>query len=161
MTKPTLTTYGGTELDLGYEGQLTHELGFTDIDHKINESATIIDFGRAVARGATDNSCKPMGADADKLIGISVRSVMTTYTSAGEVNYPRYASVPVLKTGYIFAKAAENVTQGDAVLALTAGGGTLGGTTGGAAGTGRVALTGAVWETTTASGSIGKIRINA
>lgn len=160
MTKPALDTYGGNLLDLGYEGQLTHEYGLTDIDHKINESATSIDFGRVVARGATDRSCKPFAADADKILGLSVRSIVMAYNAAGAVVYKQYDSVPVMKTGYLFVKAAENVTQGDAALAITAQTGLLGGTTGGAAGAGRVAVPGCVWETTTVSGAIGKVRIN-
>lgn len=158
--KPTLSTVGGSLLALGYAGQLTHELGFTDIDHAVNNSATAIDFGYAVARDGVDG-CKPVGADADKIIGISVRHSAGVYNASGAVNYPQYSSVPVLKHGYIFVEAAENVTVGDAVISVTASAGKLGGTTGGAAGTGRVAVTGATWETTTSAGAIGKIRINS
>lgn len=157
--KPTLATPGGSLFELGYAGQLTHDLSFQDIDHAINNTATVIDFGVVVARDGADK-CKVWGADADKPLGISVRFTTAEYASGGTTGYKRYDSVPVLRSGYIYVEAAENVTVGDAALAITAQAGKIGGTTGGAAGTGRVAIPGAVWETTTASGSIGKVRIN-
>lgn len=160
MAQPTLTTYGGLLRDPGYAGQITHEAHLADIDSKVNEGATAIDFGIAVARGTTsDNTCKAVSADADKIIGISVRLPNRPADSSGNVTYARYDSVPVLKAGWIFAVPFENVTRGDAVLSITAQGGKLGGTTGGVAGAGRVAVTGAYWETTTTAGQVGKLRI--
>lgn len=160
MAQPTLQTYGSSLRDLGYAGQLTHEAHLADIDSKVNEGATAIDFGIAVARGTTsDNTCKVIAADADKIIGITVRLPIRPADSSGNVNYARYDSVPVLKAGWIFAVPFENVTRGDQVLSITAQGGKLGGVTGGAAGAGRVVVPGAVWETTTTAGQVGKVRV--
>lgn len=160
MSKPDLTTYGGALRDLGYAGQVTHEWGMADIDSKINEGATAIDFGIAVARGTTaDDTCKAISADADKIIGVSVRAPMRQADASGNVTYAQRDSVPVLKQGFIYAIPFENVTRGDAVLSITTRVGRLGGTTGGAAGAGRVAVPGGTWETTTPAGTIGKLRL--
>lgn len=158
MSKPDLTTYGGALRDIGYAGQVADTSPAT-IENRTNSGATSIDFGRAVARGADDKSCKAPAADGDKIIGISVRHVTMVADASGNVVYKQYASVPIMKEGYIYAIPAENVTEGDAVLSITAGNGTLGGVTGGAAGAGRVAVPNATWETTTTAGKVGKIRL--
>ncbi len=154
-----LSTYGGILHDPGYPGMIA-DLNIPTIESKTNDLTVGIDFGRAVARSAADNTCKAPAADADKIIGISVRYAIRPANSSGVVLYNQYDTVPILKEGYIWVLAAEPVTRGDAVLSLTAGNGTLGGVTGGAAGTGRVAVPNAVWETTTASGALGMVRIS-
>lgn len=159
MAKPTLNTVGGSLLALGFAGQLTHEIGFTDIDHAVNVNASAVDFGVAVSRSGVDG-CKPFAAITDEILGISVRQSTGVYNAGGTVNYPQYSSVPVLKQGYMFVEAGENVTVGDYVVALTASAGKLGGGTGGVPGAGRALVPGGSWETTTAAGQIGKIRIN-
>lgn len=160
MAKPDLNTYGGTLHDLGYAGQLTHEFHMADVDSKVNEGATAIDFGIAVARGTTsDNTCKVIAADGDTPIGISVRLPNRPADASGNVTYAQRDSVPILKNGWIFAVPFENVTRGAQVLSITAQGGKLGSTAGGAAGAGRVAVAGAYWETTTTAGQVGKLRI--
>lgn len=152
-----LSTYGGDLQPVGYAGAIP-DIANTTIVSRINESATPIDFGVAVARGAADDTCKPIGADADKILGISVR-IATKVSANGTVNYERYDAVPVLRHGHIRAIAYENVVRGDAVISVTAQAGKLSGTTAGAAGAGRVAVAGATWDTTTAAGQIGLIRI--
>lgn len=160
MAKPDLTTYGGDLRDLGYAGQLTHEVHMADMDSKTNESATAIDFGIAVARGTTsDNTCKVIAADADLPIGLSVRLPNRPADASGNVTYAQRDQVPILKNGWMFAVPFENVGRGAQVLSITAQGGKLGSTTGGAAGAGRVVVPGAVWETTTTAGQVGKVRI--
>lgn len=160
MSKPDLTTYGGALRDVGYAGQITHEWDFADVDSKINEGATAIDFGIAVARGTTaDDTCKVIAADADTPIGITVRLPNRPADASGNVTYAQRDSVPILKQGWIYAIPYENVGRGAQVLSITAQGGKLGSTTGGAAGAGRVVVPGAVWETTTTAGQVGKIRI--
>lgn len=153
-----LSTYGSEVLPVGYAGAVV-DGNPTTIVSRINAGATAIDFGVAVARNsASDDSCAAIAADTDKIAGISVR-LATKVSSGGVVNYGQYDSVPVMKTGFIRAVAYENVVRGDGVISVTAQAGKLSGTTAGAAGTGRVAVPGAVWETTTSAGSIGIIRI--
>lgn len=154
-----LSTYGGILHDPGLPGMIA-DLNVPVIESKTNDQTTGIDFGRAVARSAADDTCKAPAADGDKIIGISVRYPIRPANSSGVLLYNQYDTVPILKEGYIWVLAAEAVTRGDQVLSLTAGGGTLGGVTSGAAGTGRVAVPNATWETTTASGALGQVRIN-
>ena len=159
MAKPNLTTYGGLLRDKGYEGQIANLNPVTTHD-KINENVLAVAFGRAVARGAADNGCYAPLIDGDVIIGISGRhATMPASFSAGDVNFVQFAAVPVVKEGDIYAIAIETTNQGDGVISLTASNGTLGSTTGGAAGAGRVAVPGATWETDTAAGELGLIRI--
>lgn len=158
MSKPDLSSYGGRLRDIGYAGQIIDQQP-TVIESKTNDQATAIDFGVAVARSAADDTCKAPAADGDKIIGISVRHAIRPADSSNNVTFAQKDSVPILKEGYIFATAYENVVRGDGVISVTAQNGKLSGTTAGAAGAGRVAVPGAVWETTTTAGNIGKIRI--
>lgn len=160
----TLATYGGLTQAVGFPGQLA-EAGPHTIRSFINESATAIDFGRAVCRGtataagATD-LCKPVGVDGDIIIGISIRdAALLTANSSGEVTYAQRMAVPVMESGVVFVTAAEAVAEGTGALSLTAGVGTIGGVSNGAAGAGRVVIPGAIWLDTTASGAIGRVRI--
>lgn len=136
MSKPDLSTYGGRLRDLGYAGEIVDTNPAT-IESKTNDQATAIDFGVAVARSAADNTCKAPSAVSDKIIGISVRHAIRPASAGGNntVNYAQKDSVPIIRDGYVYAVAAENVTRGDTVVALTASAGTLGSTANTAVGT--------------------------
>lgn len=159
-----LSTYGGTLLPAGFAGQPADANTITSVS-LMSESTGAIDFGIAVARGATDSTCKLIAADTDLPVGITLRNPTRTAAADGTVTYARYDAVPIARTGFMFAIPFENVTRGDTAISITAQGGKLGGTTGGSAGAGRVALDGTgtkpevVWETTTAAGAIGRVRI--
>jgi hypothetical protein len=161
MSAPSLATPGGFVKAAGFEGQIA------TLDHPVtisrkNESATAISFGRAVARGAS-GGCKPPGASGDIIIGISVRDTAAVVASTDGNNTTTIAQngmVTVLKDGHIYAVAIEAVRDGDQVLALTSGGGTLTGTQGGAASSTRLVVTGAVWQGAVGAGEIGIIRIS-
>lgn len=158
MAKPDLSSYGGRLRDLGYAGEIA-DMNDPHTMTRINDQALAIDFGVAVARSAADDTCKAPTADADKIIGISVRHAVRPADSSNNVTYAQRDAVPVLKNGNIYVLAYENSTRGDGVISVTAQNGKLGSTTGGAAGAGRVAVPGAVWETTTTAGQIGIVRI--
>lgn len=163
MSIPTLATYGGFLHDAGYAGGIVDELN-CDIMNLQNDGATAIDYGIAVARGASGGA-KVITADGDKILGISVRFPIKAAPGFGQaganvVNYAQYDQLPVLKHGNIYVLAYENVTIDDQALSITAQGGKIGGVTGGAAGAGRVVIPAAVWQTTTAAGFIGVVRIN-
>jgi hypothetical protein len=172
MAIPSLATVGGVTLVPGYAGQLAEPTPDNGTVSALNESATVVDFGQivvrgvAVAAGQTQN-CKPQTADGDLIIGVALRSAQPVASTDGNntVNYPRYSAVQVLKEGTVFCAPCENVVAGATMLVITAAGATtskIGSTTGGAAGAGRIApQTGTgVWETTTLSGVIGKLRLN-
>lgn len=165
---PDLSTSGGTIQGLGYPGGVADGTPAI-IDTKINESATAIDFGIPVVRGVATakqpGNCKPMAADTDDIIGISVRNASQVAANPADniVNYPRYENVPVGRIGRFYVIAAEASREGDQVLILTAGAAVnstcFGGSLGGVAGSGRVAFKGAKWRTTTAAAAIGIIEL--
>jgi hypothetical protein len=161
MSAPSLATPGGLLKAAGFEGQLA------TLDHPVtisrkNEAATAIAFGRAVARGSSGD-CKVQAGDSDVIIGISVRDMAAVPASTDGNNTTTIAQndyVTILRDGFIFAVAAEAVRDGDQVISLTSGGGTLAGTKGGAAGAGRLTVTGAIWQGAVALGEVGIIRIS-
>lgn len=161
MSKPDLSTYGGLLRDLGYAGELV-DLNPAQMQTLVNDQAIAIDFGVAVARSAANDTCKAPTADGDVLIGISARHAIRPAAFGGSniVNFAQYDAVPVLRDGFIYAVAFENVVRNDGVISVTAQNGKLSGTTAGAAGAGRVAVPNAKWETTTLAGVVGVIRIN-
>lgn len=155
-----LNNPGGRTLARGYAGNWADTSTHIAVTRK-NENAAVIDYGIAVARGASGDTCKVITADGDKVAGFSVRHVTAPYNPAtGEVAYRQYDTVPVARLGRLLVLATEAATEGDQVLSLTAQGGKLGSTTGGAAGAGRVAVTGARWAETVDAGALGVIEIN-
>lgn len=155
-----LNNPGGRTLTRGYAGNWADTSAHIAVTRK-NENAAVIDYGIAVARGAANDTCKVITADADKVAGISVRHVTAPYNpTTGEVAYRQYDTVPLARFGRLLVTALENATEGDQVLFITAQGGKLGSTTGGAAGAGRVAVPGARWAETVAAGAVGIIEIN-
>lgn len=164
MSKPDLSTYGGRLRDLGYAGQIV-DTNPASIEALINDQATAIDFGVFVARSASDNTCKAPAADGDLLVGISARHAIRPADSSNNVTYAQKDAVPVVREGFVYAVAYENATRGDVAISVTAQNGKVGSTTGGAAGTGRIAADGSsgkpkvTWETTTTAGQIGVLRV--
>jgi len=151
-----LSTIGGDQFEKGFPGQVAD---FTDavIHSRINEGATAIPFGRAVAKGASDG-CIIMSAQAYSVAGISVKNVIHPRSTGGVVAYNQYDSVGLLTHGAIYVLAAENARDGDAVIAIVAGGGTLGSSQGGVADeSDRITVPGAYWRGAVTAGSIGKI----
>lgn len=157
---PSLSTVG-TVPAIAYAGQ---DLAPTmPVDSYQNESATAIEPGAPVARGTVltpsqpmNETCKPVAADTDEIIGVTVRYPVKAATS-NAVSYAQYDTVPVKKAGRVAVYAAEDVRKGDEVIVLTATPGTFASSKGGVAGTGRVAMKGWKWATTTSSGTIGII----
>lgn len=161
MSKADINTYGGRLFNAGIEGQIVDQ-EFAQIDSFVNTSATGISFGRLVVRDTTVvKGCKPMAADTDLQLGVSARHPMSPASTDGvnTVVYKQYESVPVLIDGVIFVTAAEQVRQGDQVLALTAGAGTFGGSRGGVAGAGRVDVPNALWVDDVLANAVGRIRV--
>lgn len=157
MSAVDLSTYGGALLEEGYVGQIV-DLNTAKLISRTNESATAIDFGSVVVRGATDNTCKPIAADTDKILGFAVRHPVMASTgvpgATPSIKYERYESLPILEMGRIFATPGENVTQGDQVYVVAATG-VLTKT----AGAGSALVPGAFWDRTTSSGNLSVITI--
>lgn len=170
-TTPSLANVPATSQALGYPGDQADATPAV-IDTVQNESATAIDFGVPVVRGAAGGQVKPMTADTDDVVGISMRdpTMMSVDPTTNVANYARYRELGVMKVGRIIAIAAEDVRDGDQVLILTAGAAAqatcFASSKGGVAGLGRVAFKGAKWRArpngtgpTIAAGTVGIIEL--
>lgn len=157
MSAVDITTYGGPLLDVAYEGMIA-DLNESSIISRSNESATSIDFGKVVVRGAGENTCKPIGATTDSILGFSVRHpVMVSNTLPGatpNLVYAQYDGVPIIEIGRLWLTAGANVTAGNPVF-VTAVGGALSDS----AAAGRVQVPGAFWDTSATSGNLARVRI--
>lgn len=123
----------------------------------MNESATAIDAGVPVVRGSASTTtpggvetCKPMAADTDDILGVSLRIPMKDADfTTDTVTLARYEPVPTKVEGRVAVYAAEDVRGGDEVIVVTAGAGVqttaFASSKGGVAGSGRVAMTGWKW----------------
>lgn len=146
-----------TSQNLGYPGDLA-DASPSIVDTVANESATAIDFCVPVAPGTLAGTVKPIANDADAALctGISLRdpTLMNADPATGVANYARYRKFGLLKVGRVYAIAAETAIDGDQVLIITGSSAAQAQATcfgsshgaGGAAGTGRIALKGAVWR---------------
>lgn len=165
MATPTLATVGGLEFAVGYAGQISHlPGGLQEIETRTNENAVAIAFGAPACRGAVvapgvNGNVQPAYAGG-VVLGFAVRALSeaNTAVAAGTVNYPQFADVPIMREGLMWVVAAETAVEGDAAVAVVATPTTVGSTTGGAVGAGRLA-TGAVWRQSVAAGAIGLISI--
>lgn len=166
MSLPTLSP--SATFEKGIPGQVANQVA-AQIESYDNTGASVIDFGVAAVMNTGNRTCKTQDGDTNQVLGITCKSAMSPASSDGlnTVTHALKASVPVLKDGMIWCKAAEAVTRGRQVIAITAGGagntapGALGCTTGGAAGAGRLTVPGAVWEDSAASGAMGRVRIKS
>lgn len=160
MTKPTLSTYGGALRDIGYAGGLV-DLSGAFIESRIQESATPLEFGAAVARGATAMGCAVPASVAALIIGFAVRNAVYAADEDGNVNFPQNRMVPVYRGGGspIFALAAEDAAAGDFVSVLTTAN-TLGSASGDALAT-RVVAAAVALGTNTGNGVFGTATADA
>ena len=170
-----LATTGGRLFTKGLAGDAA-DAGPQILDTVYNEaitggldSAGLLDFGVACKVGSGTNA-------AGKLNVSPIETTDTTATVAGitsrfpvvksanpsdnVVGWPSKHSVSIVRIGRRFAIPCENVTDGDQVIAIAASKGQLGGVTVAPAGSGRLTVKGAVWDTTTASGAVGIIKIS-
>lgn len=135
-----------------------------------NESATALDAGIVCVRGTATaytpggaETCKPMAADTDDILGVILRIPMKDASSSGTVTLGQWDAVPVKKEGRVAVFAAEDVRGGDQVLVVTAGAGVpttcFASSKGGIAGSGRVAFTGWKWcgQGTITAGTLAEI----
>ncbi len=160
-----LNTPGGAVRARGYAGQgdMNPAVAVSRINEADDVNGVGIDFGVAVAYGATagNEHCKPFAADADKLLGFSERYVLSPYNGqSDQVSYHKNDTVSVRRMGRLLAAATEDTLAGDQVIIKTAARGALGSSTGGAAGAGRIAATGARWAETLSAGQVGWMEFN-
>lgn len=166
MSTPSLSSAGGATFELGYAGQPANgeECSTFTLDNESTsggvDSAGMIDFGIAVARGTKAGCCKIIAADADLPIGITVRHpIMVADRTTNYVGYRPSQPVPIGFLGGIYAIAYEAVDAGDQVISVTAQGGKLSGPKSGVVGSGRVLVPNAYWVNAVAAGAVGLIRL--
>lgn len=123
--------------------------GLQDTITRECEPAGGIGFGLAVVQGTADHQAK-LGA-AGVFIGITVKDI--TLDSSRSDKYAQYDSMAVLTKGVIAVTAGEDVVAGDVVYRTSTG--TLNKTS-----SGNTLIANARWETTTASGAVGLLRLS-
>lgn len=144
-----------TDVVAGLAGQVATQIPAVLASAAVEGSGGI-PFGAVAVRGTADRSAKVAGANGDTLyLGIAVRSVDARLTSAGADKYPQYSELEYIQKGEVFVVAGANVTPGLPVYYSEADGTVIKG----ASATNYTQIVGATWETTTASGAIGKIRL--
>jgi len=169
MPTTSLNSIGGPLFTVGVKGELAGDPRGYDIDPRVVDLVVNanLDVGEPACLG---NATTPglIGTVQPALsggvpIGFTVRDRSKVANSSGVVLFLPGDSIGVLRHGYIWLLAAENVTQGTQCIAIVAdaGLGEVGGVSAGAAdGTTRLAIGGAFWQQTVASGAVGLVRIN-
>lgn len=165
-----LQSIGGALFTVGVKGELAGNPHGYDVqpfvvDGPINHT---LDVGEPACRGTATTpgligTVQP-AVSGGKVLGFTVRRRDKVADSSGVVSFKPYDEVGILRSGYIWLLASENVTDGDNCIAVVAnaGLGEVAGVTGGAAdGTTRLTVPGAYWQQTVVSAAVGLVRINA
>jgi len=139
---------------LGYPGQIYDLSPFNVVSRSV-EGAAGIGFGVAVSRGTDkDNQVVIGGSD---YLGVTVRSLdREADNAAGAIEYAENESAGIMRDGYIWAICPTGCIPGAAVLFNN----TTGILDAGTAGGGETQLNGSSWESTSAAGELGVIRLN-
>jgi hypothetical protein len=171
-----LATTGGRLFTKGLAGQAA-DAGPQVLDTVYNEATTggldsstgLLDFGVACKVGSGTSAAGRLNVapiettdTAATVAGITSRlpNVKSANPSDNVTGWPSKHSVSIVRIGRRFAIPCENVRENDQVFAISASKGQLGGSTVAGAGSGRLIVKGAVWETTTAAGAVGIIKIS-
>lgn len=129
-----------------------------DIISRLVETAAGIAFGVAVSRGADPDRQAILGG-ATGFLGISIRSLdKEGAVNTAAIQWNETESMGIIRDGYVWAVCPTGCVPGDIVNFVEATG-VL--DSGAAVGVGETQLDDAQWETTTAAGELGVIRINS
>lgn len=133
----------------GFPGMVANAETSNRITRTIKEGGGI-GFGKPAFEGTDEHTCATTGTAA-LFLGITIahEALAQLATSTADV-FPTNASVPIMTQGVIWALAGATVAKRDPVYATTAGALTN-------VSSGNVALTGWVFETSAASGSLVKL----
>lgn len=107
---------------------------------RTNEDAANMPFGRAVARGAADDTCALFGAGDAAVLGITVLD----RSAGGDNGFSQYESARIMTKGHVWVIASVAVNDGDPVYVIPATG-AFAKTSASSA----VLIPNAVWDTTT------------
>lgn len=160
-----LATPGDLQFDIGSDGEVADLSNAVINGQRVNESATSIEFGRAVAIGTTSAmgpSCKPVGSANDIVAGLAVKApTMPADYSTNIAHYVQYKNVPILEDGPMFVTPVENWADGDAVYAIVNQAGKLGSASGGGASANRLLVRGARFFGAGTANTKGKVIVRA
>jgi len=143
----------------GFVGQFA-DLQLTNVFSRSAE-ATVIDFGLAVVRGTADDQCILATATGGSFLGITTRTVAGTADTAGDRKYQINESVNILDEGVIYAICEDGCVPGDDVFFrhTVTGVEVLGALRTDADTADADQIPNAVWDTTTAAGEIGRVKL--
>jgi len=152
------TTYTNDHIP-GFVGQYA-DLQLTNVLSRSAE-ATVIDFGLAVVRGTADDQCLLATATGGSFLGITARTITGTADTAGDRTYQIGESVNILDEGVIYAICEDGCVPGDDVFFrhTVAGVEVLGALRTDADTADADQIPNAVWDTTTAAGEIGTVKL--
>ena len=137
--------------DAAIHGSLS---GLNDNEIESGVATETISVGIAVTRGTNAGQVDVAG-DAD-FLGLAIRDLSREGASGtGSLAYADEDNVSVLRSGRIFLTCVSGCTAGDVVNYND----TTGIVDAGAAGGGETLIGGATWETTTAVGEVGTVRL--
>lgn len=137
------TIYNET-LEAGREGAIADMATKTLLSRVVETAA--VGFGKPVVQGSADNGARLSTTGDTAILGISVRerSTVSDQFAVGD-------NMRVLTQGSIWVKVAATVAAGDPVHVIVA--------SATFSNAGGVAITGALYETSAASGELAKVRI--
>lgn len=140
--------------DALYAGQIV-ELGPRDVVSRSVETAAGAAFGLAVSPGTDAARQIVIGGDAT-FIGVTVRELTREgAANTGAVSYAEKETAAVMRWGYIAVVCPSGCSVGDPVNYVDA----TGVIDSGAAEAGETLIVGATWETVTAAGEVGIVRL--
>ena len=143
----------------GFVGQFA-DLQLTNVISRSVETAEI-DFGLAVVRGTADDQCILPSATGQSFLGITARTIAGDADTAGDRKYQVNESANILDEGVIYAICEDGCSPGDDVFFRhTTGTGSVIGALRTDADTATAdQISNAVWDTTTAAGEIGRVKL--
>jgi hypothetical protein len=160
---PVQTSYTA-EHAAAFEGQRAN-LSLINITSKVVELAAGIPFGRAVVRGTADNQCLLPTATGQDFLGITEMTTAWAENSSDLHLYEQYREANIIDFGEVWVYTEQSVVPGDPVYfrhtAEASPLNVLGRFRKDASTANADLIQGATWETTTAAGGIGKIKLNA
>ena len=116
------------------------------------ENAGGIEFGTAVARGASDNGAIAATTGTTAILGIAVRERSVRPETPNK--FAQYDSARIATKGVVFVNASVAVNQGDPVYVTVATGAFVK-----ASGAGNVQIAGAVYDSTVSAAGLVKVRL--
>lgn len=141
--------------DAAFAGQIVN-LAPRDVISRSVETVAGIAFGVIVSRGTdADNQCLLGGTD--NILGVTLRSLdIEGAINTGAIKYNETDTAAIMRDGYVYAVCPTGCVPGDPVNFVEATG-VL--DSGAPSGTGETGLDDCFWDSTTAAGEIGILRV--